>query len=237
MTPVLEKKRAKAVVYPESDGKPMAENTVQFRWIVTIEGGIDALFAGDPHVFVAGDLFWYPVEGDNTIKLAPDILVAFGRPKGDRKSYLQWEENGVAPQVIWEILSESNRPKEMIDKFLFYEKYGVEEYYIYDPFNGELSGWIRDENRLVAIPRMLGWVSPRLKVRFELFEGELFLVGPDGRRFATYLELIQQRELALREIEQAQRDKELAQQQLKEQAQVLERLRAQLKASGIEPQA
>jgi hypothetical protein len=25
--------------YPDSDGEPMAENTLQFRWIVTIEGG------------------------------------------------------------------------------------------------------------------------------------------------------------------------------------------------------
>lgn len=32
------------VVYPESDGKPMADSTKQFRWIVTIEGGLEALF-------------------------------------------------------------------------------------------------------------------------------------------------------------------------------------------------
>ncbi|MDT9267853.1 MAG: Uma2 family endonuclease, partial [Limnospira sp. PMC 1223.20] len=32
------------IIYPENDGQPMAENTEQFRWIVTIQGGIDALF-------------------------------------------------------------------------------------------------------------------------------------------------------------------------------------------------
>ena len=51
------------VVYPESDGQPMAENTLQFRYIVMIQGGLEALFREDPNVFVAGDLFWYPVEG------------------------------------------------------------------------------------------------------------------------------------------------------------------------------
>lgn len=51
------------IIYPTSDGKPMADNTRQFRWIVTIQGGIDALFRDDPNVFVAGDLLWYPVEG------------------------------------------------------------------------------------------------------------------------------------------------------------------------------
>src|SRR4051794_37273733 len=47
--------------YPESDGEPMAENTVQYDWITTIKGGLDVVFRHAPDVFVAGDLFWYPV--------------------------------------------------------------------------------------------------------------------------------------------------------------------------------
>jgi hypothetical protein len=57
-------------------------------------------FAEDPHVFVAGDLLWYPVECDNTIRTAPDVMVIFDRPKGDRGSYQQWEENNIPPQVV-----------------------------------------------------------------------------------------------------------------------------------------
>ncbi len=97
------------VFYPDSDGKPMADNTLQFRWIVTIKEGVDALFCQDPDVFVAGDLLWYPVEGEPKIRIAPDVLVAFGRPKGERGSYRQWEEGGTAPQVVFEILSPGNR--------------------------------------------------------------------------------------------------------------------------------
>src|SRR5579885_2139924 len=104
------------ILYPDSDGKLMADNTLQFRWIVTIKEGIEALFRHDPDVFVAGDLFWYPVEGRPRIRLAPDVLVAFGRPKGYRGSYKQWEEGGIAPQVDLEILSPSNRPAELIRK-------------------------------------------------------------------------------------------------------------------------
>ena len=77
------------VEYPESDGKPMADNTVQFRWIVKLQGGLDVLFRDDLKVFVAGDLLWYPVEGNNKLRMAPDVMVAFGRPKGDRGSYRQ----------------------------------------------------------------------------------------------------------------------------------------------------
>src|SRR5271166_2796628 len=85
------------IIYPDDDGQPMAENTLQFEWIVTIQGGLDAEFANDPNVFVAGDLLWYPVEGEPKIRQAPDAMVVLGRPQGYRGSYKQWEEDGIAP--------------------------------------------------------------------------------------------------------------------------------------------
>jgi hypothetical protein len=76
-------------LYPDSDGMPMAENALQYEWIVTIKGNLDALFRNDPNVFVAGDLLWYAVEGNPTIRTAPHSMVVFGRPKGYRGSYKQ----------------------------------------------------------------------------------------------------------------------------------------------------
>jgi len=73
------------VIYPDSDGQPIANNTEQFRWILVIQQNLDWLFADNPDVFVAGDLFWYPIEGKNYIVNAPDVMVVFGRPRGYRK--------------------------------------------------------------------------------------------------------------------------------------------------------
>lgn len=87
MTTQIQFASKQQVIYPESDGQPIADNTKQFRWIVTIQGGLEALFKYEPNVFVAGDLLWYPVEGDNTIRKAPDVMVVFGRPKGDHGFY------------------------------------------------------------------------------------------------------------------------------------------------------
>src|SRR5919202_847996 len=165
--PAVPAKRAPAgeIIYPDSDGKPIADNTKQFRWIVTIEGGLEALFRDDPNVFVAGDLLWYPVEGHPDICTAPDALVVFGRPKGDRPSFLKWKEDGLPPQVVFEVLSPGNTAAELRRKFEFYDRYGVEEYYIYDPDRGQLRGWLRGrDGALVAIDSMSGWVSPRLRV-------------------------------------------------------------------------
>ncbi len=187
--------RKEQIVYPESDGKPMADNTKQFRWIVTLEGGFEALFRDREDVFVAGDLFWYSVEGRPDIRMAPDVMIVFGRPKGDRPSYKQWEEENIAPQVVFGVLSPSNSLLEMAKKLEFYDRYGVEEYYLYDPETGDFTGWIRGEDgRLRVIDEIQGWVSPRLGVRFEIEDGELRVIRPDGQRFMTYLELQQQAE-------------------------------------------
>ena len=203
--------RKEQVVYPESDGKPMADNTKQFRWIVTLEGGFEALFRDREDVSVAGDLFWYPVEGRPDIRMAPDVMIVFGRPKGDRGSYKQWEEEGIAPQVVFEALSPGNSLLEMAKTLEFYDRYGVEEYYLYDPDSGDFTGWMRGEDgRLHVIDPIEGWTSPRLGVRFEKENGDLRIICPDGQRFLTYLELQQQAEQERQRAERmAQRLREL----------------------------
>ena len=198
MTTAIQKIVQPAIEYPDCDGEPMAENTLQFTWIVVIKEGLEALFRRDPTVFVAGDLLWYAVEGAPAIRNAPDAMVAFGRPKGRRGSYKQWEEGNVAPQVVFEIRSPGNRPNEMTRKFQFYEKYGVEEYYIYDPDDGTLEGWLREGNHLEPVPDMAGFVSPRLGIRFEPGKGpdNLTIINPDGKPFLTYSELVEQLQAA-----------------------------------------
>ena len=210
------------IIYPDSDGGLIADNTKQFDYIVKIKLGIDALFKDDENVFVAGDLLWYPVEGDNKIRQAPDVMIVFGRPKGDslrdsyasRGSYKQWIEDNIPPQVVIEILSPGNRKAEMLRKFRFYERYEVEEYYIYDPDDGDLTGWLRSDGGLNEIESMADWVSPRLGIRFEIESGELEIYRPDGQKFLSYVEL--------------EREKELAQQRV-------ERLAERLRSLGINP--
>lgn len=211
------------VEYPEDDGQPTSDNTLQFQWITTIVGNLQALFHDNPSVFVAGDLLWYPIEGDNKTRTAPDAMVVFGRPKGHRGSYMQWNEAGIAPQVVFEVLSPGNRVREMTNKFRFYERYGVEEYYLHDPDHNDFSGWLREGSGLETIPQLDGWVSPRLGTRFELDDTELKILGPDGRPFVIF------EEIAERAAQEAQR--------ANQEAARAARLAAQLRALGIEPEA
>jgi Uma2 family endonuclease len=192
------------IIYPDCDGQPMSDNTKQFRWIVTIKENLELLFAQNSNVFVAGDLLWYPVEGNNTVRNAPDVLVAFDRPKGDRGSYRQWEENNIPPQVVFEILSPGNRMGEMSKKLRFYEQYGVEEYYVYDPDKIDLTGWLRSGDRLDSIDEMEGWVSPNLMIRFQLQPDNLVIYHPDGEPFLGFIELDRRRQVAEEQLQIAE---------------------------------
>jgi len=217
------------IIYPDSDGQPMADNTEQFKWLVLIKENLEIWFAVVADVFVAGDLLWYPVEGNNKLRQAPDVMVALGRPKGKRGSYKQWEEDNIAPQVVFEILSPGNRLKKMFEKLLFYQRYGVQEYYIYEPEEVELTGLIRSEDWLEPIEEINSWVSPLLEIRFELTENNLEIYRPDGRRFLTSVELEQLREQESQRAEEA--SAQLEQEQQRYQA-LLEKLRVQ----GIDPE-
>jgi Uma2 family endonuclease len=206
------------IVYPESDGKPMADNTKQFRWITVLYGNIAALFRLHPDVFVSGNQFWYPVEGHLELNVAPDVYVVFGRPKGDRPSYKQWEEGNVPMTVVFEVLSPSNGVMEGIDKHSFYEDYGVEEYYIYDPDSNRLSVYLRQGDMLRRVRQVQGFISPRLGIRFELSGSELVVFTPSGRPFLTFEELEAERQRLEAEVNE-ERSQRLAAQQQAVQAQ------------------
>jgi Uma2 family endonuclease len=195
----------------------MADNTLQYEWIVRLVSNLKHLFRGQT-VFVAGDLLWYPqqVTVPPAPAQAPDVMVVLGRPDGERRSYKQWEEENLAPQVVFEILSESNSAREMLNKQKFYRQYGVLEMFFYDPESQDFWGLVRphqDQEFEPITPLNFPWTSPLLGVRFELLADGLALFHPNGERFQNPETLFEERDLAQRERDLAQRERDLAQQE------------------------
>ncbi len=194
----------KPVPYPDSDGKPMADNTRQARWIIVLYGNLTALLRTVPDVLIAADLLWYarPEEGEKPT--APDVMVVFGRPRGDRGSYKQWEEGNVPVTVAFEVLSPSNTVEEMADKLAFYDEHGVEEYYVYNPDKNTLLVYLRGQAALRRIVHQGQYTSPRLGIRFDLSGPEMAVSYPDGRRFLSFEELDTERQRQEQRADQAE---------------------------------
>lgn len=181
-----------AVVYPESDGQPMGENDWHIQFIFLLFENLKALFRSRrDEVYVAGDMFWYPVEGNPHIVQAPDVMAIVGRPQYNRRTYKQWEENGVPPAVVFEVKSPTDRSGEMARKRSFCETHGVSEFYAFEVTGEtqEMEGWIRVGGHFEPIPRLAGWKSPALGIRFELHQGKISLRFPDGSPFLDTDEL------------------------------------------------
>ncbi|MFM7574309.1 MAG: Uma2 family endonuclease, partial [Snowella sp.] len=114
----------------------------------------------------------------------------------------QWQEDNITPQVVFEVLSPGNTLAEMALKWQFYDHYGVEEYYLYDPDKNDLTGWQRQENKLTVIPDIDQWQSPLLGIRWQLTPETWQIFRTTGEPFFTFLELDQRYQLEKRRAEQ-----------------------------------
>lgn len=118
--------------YPSSDGLPMAESDSQRKTMTYVIEALDAHFGNRPDVYVSGNLLLYHQEGDDKVRIAPDVFVVFGTGKHDRSSYLLWQE-AKAPDFVLEIASEATWRADLGTKRDTYADLGVSEYWLYDP--------------------------------------------------------------------------------------------------------
>lgn len=124
---------APTMIYPESDGKPMAETDVHRKLMMDFIQMLEDHFQNDQDVYVSGNLLMYYQEGDPRKVISPDVFVVLGIEKKLRNTFLTWEEANT-PDFVLEVASPSTyrndigRKKELYASIL-----GVKEYYIYDP--------------------------------------------------------------------------------------------------------
>ena len=128
-------KAAPTVVYPESDGKPMAETEYHRDIMIDFIQMLKHYFRNTNDVHVSGNLLMYYEEGNPRKSISPDVFVAFGVSKKRRRTYKIWEE-GHAPDFVLEVASPSTyRHDQTRKKDLYASVLGVREYYIYDPYH------------------------------------------------------------------------------------------------------
>ena len=123
--------------YPSSDGEPMAESE---RQLIPMAGTFFILrdwFRDRPDVYIGCDLLIYYREGDNGVRVAPDVFAVFGASGNHpRDTWKLWEE-GKAPDFVLEIASPSTWQEDIARKREIYLGLGVSEYWRFDP-TGEL---------------------------------------------------------------------------------------------------
>ena len=125
------------VHYPDSDGKPMAETDLHRDEMYDLIKALDRRYRDAPDVYVSGNLFLYYTKGDPRAVVAPDVFLVKGVPKRSRRIYKLWEE-GRPPSLVIELTSDSSQDEDLAKKKPCYERLGVEEYFLHDPYQDYL---------------------------------------------------------------------------------------------------
>ncbi|QYO65150.1 Uma2 family endonuclease [Leptolyngbya sp. 7M] len=183
------------LLYPDSDGKPMAESDPTRDYLIY---GVEALgnyFQDRPDVYVSGNLFIYYKQGVPDAVIAPDVFVVFGVEKKKRRSYKVWEEGGKTPTFVLEITSKTTQEQDEEDKPQKYARLGVLEYFQYDPtgeyLRSQLKGLRLVEGHYHPIPAnllpdgSLSVYSEVLGLELRLTQGELRFYTQTGQKLLS----------------------------------------------------
>ncbi len=154
-------KAAPTVVYPESDGKPMAETEYHRDIMIDFIQMLKYYFRDVNDAYVSGNLLMYYEEGNIRKSVSPDVFVVFGVSKKRRRIYRTWEE-GHTPDFVLEVASPSTYRQDLTrKKELYASVLGVREYYIYDPYH-EVDPYFLGYRLVDGVYEEIGFVDERL---------------------------------------------------------------------------
>ena len=146
------------VVYPTSDGQPMAETEVHGACMMYVTSALRWWFTkhGRDDVYVGMNNFLYYERGNPRAVVAPDVYVVVGAPAHPpRDTYMLWNEPK-GPDFVLEVTSASTRGTDERRKRDVYAALGVREYFLYDPraewLTPPLQGFRLHEGEYRAVP-------------------------------------------------------------------------------------
>jgi Uma2 family endonuclease len=219
---------------PCDDGMPMETLRHNFQLSLLIDA-LHSWLAARDNGFAGGNMFlYYSLEQvRHNPFVGPDFFVALNVPKGERKSWVVWQE-GKGPDVVVELLSESTaRYDKTAKKSIYASQVRTPEYYWYDPFDAkDFAGFILSNGDYRPLPvNAQGRIhSPALNLELGPWSGAYRDVTADWLRWFT-----PQGELLPTEAEAAQQHAEAAQQRAEAAQLRAERLAERLRQLGIEP--
>ncbi len=241
------------VVYPSSDGKPVAETFVHlYAMLVTIE--VLTQYLQGQQATVLGNQFMYYAQGYPKLRVAPDVMVIFGVEPGGRDNYKIWQE-GEVPSVIFEMTSQGTRSKDEVFKKTLYAQLGVQEYWLFDPKaewlepalqgyrlrNGPEEPYYEPISDSISEPLQLRLVHEGQLIGFYRQDNDERLLIPSELAVALKQEALARQQAERTAEEERQRAEEERQRaEMAEQAQLetqkkLEQLQAKLREMGVDP--
>ncbi|MEH2063765.1 MAG: Uma2 family endonuclease [Nostoc sp.] len=173
---------------PDNDDIPMESPRHKAQMDLLIDALIPWLEEREDG-FIGGNMFVYysVAQVRNKDFKGPDFFAVLGVPKGERRSWVVWEE-GKTPDVVIELLSDSTAQADKNEKKLIYQnQMRVPEYFWYDPFNpNDLAGFSNEKGAYqpIALNAQNQLVSQSLGLALQLWQGSYKGINATWLRWA-----------------------------------------------------
>ncbi|MBE9039874.1 Uma2 family endonuclease, partial [Oscillatoriales cyanobacterium LEGE 11467] len=233
---------------PYDDDEPLESPQHRMAMNLLIRACTRYLSQQQRRFYCGGNMFlYYDRIQTQTKRKGPDFFVVLdveSESERDRLSWKIWEEGGRYPDVIIELLSDSTRNEDLVNKKALYEKtFRLPDYFVFDPLNPDfLQGWRLDLSRgyQALTPNDRGWLwCESLGLWLGTWEGEvdgksaIWLRFFDGDGNLVLLPEEAERQRAERERQRA----ETAEHQAATAQSQIDRLRQLLQERGLDGDA
>ncbi|UFP93620.1 Uma2 family endonuclease [Gloeobacter morelensis] len=226
-----------AAELPDSDDTPV-DNELQNLVPNLLDQVLGLLWQQRDDWFFGVDMGIYADTENPRRAIVPDGFLSLNVPRlhrpGGRPSYVLWEENGILPVLVLEVVSQ-NYGGEYDSKMQEYEQLEILYYVIYDPGAHQKRDGLEvyrliegRYERLAGEPVWMGEIGLGIGRAVGVFRGWerqwLYWFDESGERYPTPEEYERYRAA-------------LAEQQLEREQEQVERLRQRLRDAGIDPDA
>jgi len=204
------------ISYPTSDGRPMGETDLHRQDMFDLIESLKLFFRGQ-RVYVSGNLLICYRPGNKRKHVSPDVFVVKDVDPHPRDNYILWEE-GVGPDFVIEVTSESTREEDVDDKYeLYRDVLKIREYFLFDPrsefLKPPLQGFRLSGNEYVRIDTLNGRLpSESIGLHLEQNGQELRLWNPTTGKWIPTLD--EAREQAEAEVGRLRREIEALRRQI-----------------------
>jgi Uma2 family endonuclease len=222
----------------ETDGVPLDSDWHRLAIGLLVES-VKHWLREQADYYVGGNMFIY-YRGQSALRRrfrGPDFFFVKGASRSPiRRYWVVWQEGGLFPNTIIELLSPSTAKEDRTTKKDIYEKvFRTPDYFCYDPDTQQLQGWRLNKRKRYAllVPNERGWLwCEELRLWLGTWTGKY--QGDD----ATWLRFYDAEfRLVLTASEMEQKRAEAERQRADTAAAELARLKALLASKGILPEA
>ena len=182
-----------ADLYPESDGKPMAETDLHIEAIIEMRSRFRNYYRDIPDIYISGNIMMYYEDGRPSKAVSPDLLISFGAGKKPHRTYKIWEE-GKPPDFVVEFSSKGTVQNDLNHKMELYARLGIPEYFLCDVdrryLPAPLMGFRLIDGEYVEIaPNADGGISSEiLGLDFHVLDDGFGVYDPEKREWLQTLE-------------------------------------------------